>query len=521
MKIKNAFELVMRLLALLVLSDCFTHRFSRRFWCFVRFGKAALISTFGGKTFLLLHIHLQPPVLLSPLNSEHNGWNLESSEATFKIKTRMGSTNSGSDDPVKKYGVQDPTNKNNFTCNFCGQVVKGGVFRFKHHMVGGYKDVKKCPNCPGHVQEEIKAYLEKKQNLKAQQQMEQARFQMYEPDEYDDVGEEDVEIGSSRKMPPPKKPKQKGPMDTYYTPNPHEVVKSRKGGRQQTINEVCQKDLRDKVCREIARWFYDAAIPYNATTYNSFKLMVEVIGQFSLGMKPPSMYELRVPLLRNEVQDVKIQILEHEQEWAEKGCSILSDGWRDSVVQKDITNFMVNSPKGSVFVKSIETVSDVSKDANLLFHVLDKMVEEVGEKNVVQVVTDNTLVYVKAGKLLEAKREHLYWTPCAAHCLDLMLEDIGKKVPKSGKRQSGPTKIKLQKKLVDGEKYPTMGYIYEAMDRAKEAIRDSFSNADDYKTAFQIIYQRWECQLHKPLHAAGHFLNSGIFYKDTIGVACE
>nr|KAJ0214425.1 hypothetical protein LSAT_V11C400161270 [Lactuca sativa] len=33
-------------------------------------------------------------------------------------------------------------------------------------------------------------------------------------------------------------------------------------------------------------------------------------------------------------------------------------------------------------------------------------------------------------KLLEAKIEHLYWTPCAAHCLDLMLEDIGKKVPK-------------------------------------------------------------------------------------------
>ena len=24
------------------------------------------------------------------------------------------------------------------------------------------------------------------------------------------------------------------------------------------------------------------------------------------------------------------------------------------------------------------------------------------------------------------KRHHLFWTPCAAHCLDLMLEDIGK-----------------------------------------------------------------------------------------------
>jgi len=33
---------------------------------------------------------------------------------------------------------------------------------------------------------------------------------------------------------------------------------------------------------------------------------------------------------------------------------------------------------------------------------------------------------VLAGKLLEEKRPHLYWTPCAVHCIDLMLEDIRK-----------------------------------------------------------------------------------------------
>ncbi|XP_039033718.1 uncharacterized protein LOC120169675 [Hibiscus syriacus] len=67
-----------------------------------------------------------------------------------------------------------------------------------------------------------------------------------------------------------------------------------------------------------------------------------------------------------------------------------------------------------------------------------------------------------------------------------------------------------------------MGYIYEAMDRAKEAIRDSFPNReDDYKKAFEIIDHRWECQLHKPLHAAGHFLNPGIFYDEVGGVLCE
>ena len=33
---------------------------------------------------------------------------------------------------------------------------------------------------------------------------------------------------------------------------------------------------------------------------------------------------------------------------------------------------------------------------------------------------------VLIGKFLEAKYQNLYWTPCAAHCLDLMLEDIFK-----------------------------------------------------------------------------------------------
>ena len=64
-------------------------------------------------------------------------------------------------------------------------------------------------------------------------------------------------------------------------------------------------------------------------------------------------------------------------------------------------------------------------------------------------------------------------------------------------------------RLVNGEKYPVMGYIYKAMYRAKEFICDSFSNADDYKTAFQIIDRMWECKMHKPLHPARHFFELG------------
>ncbi|KAL8161314.1 hypothetical protein V2J09_012803 [Rumex salicifolius] len=35
-------------------------------------------------------------------------------------------------------------------------------------------------------------------------------------------------------------------------------------------------------------------------------------------------------------------------------------------------------------------------------------------------------IFVSAGKLLQAHYPHIYWTPCVAHCLDMILEDIGK-----------------------------------------------------------------------------------------------
>lgn len=58
------------------------------------------------------------------------------------------------------------------------------------------------------------------------------------------------------------------------------------------------------------------------------------------------------------------------------------------------------------------------------------MVETVGEDNVVQVVTYNDASYKAAGgwgDVIE-KRKKLFWTPCAPHCLHLILEDFKKKL---------------------------------------------------------------------------------------------
>ena len=56
-------------------------------------------------------------------------------------------------------------------------------------------------------------------------------------------------------------------------------------------------------------------------------------------------------------------------------------------------------------------------------------------------------------------------------------------------------------RLVDGDDKPTMGFIYEAMDRAKQAIMENVKYHDKY---IKIIDARWNDQLHHPLHATGN-----------------
>ncbi|RDY06920.1 hypothetical protein CR513_09035, partial [Mucuna pruriens] len=73
-----------------------------------------------------------------------------------------------------------------------------------------------------------------------------------------------------------------------------------------------------------------------------------------------------------------------------------------------------------MFVKSIDAFKFM-KTENKVYQLLNSFVEEIGEKNIIQEVTNNGSNYVVTGKLLQATRTKLFWTLCVAHCLDLML----------------------------------------------------------------------------------------------------
>ena len=196
------------------------------------------------------------------------------------------------------------------------------------------------------------------------------------------------------------------------------------GTLQPTLDDHWKKELRETACDYICRWWYDVDIPFNASRSPYYEPMFDAIHAAGKGFKGPTMHELRGYHLQREIESINEYLKEFKDSWARTGCTIMSYGWTDQR-NHTIINFLVFCPRGTMFLKSVDA-SDKVKDGQLLFQLLDQVVEEVGVANVVQVITDNASNYVLVGKLLEEKHKTIFWTPCVAHCIDLMLEDIGK-----------------------------------------------------------------------------------------------
>ena len=152
-------------------------------------------------------------------------------------------------------------------------------------------------------------------------------------------------------------------------------------------------------------------------------MLSEANAQFGSGYKPPSPYQLGQPLLKDVVKFTSTMREEHERAWKHYGCTLMSDGWSDRR-GRHLINFLVNSPEGTYFLESVDASSEVH-DAFMLADLLGKKIEEIGKEKVVQVITDNGANYKAAGRILMERFPSLFWSPCAAHCLDIMLEDIG------------------------------------------------------------------------------------------------
>ncbi|KAK8935149.1 hypothetical protein KSP39_PZI013556 [Platanthera zijinensis] len=312
--------------------------------------------------------------------------------------------------------IQDASGKKKYKCLHCGTIYSGGgINRMKQHLAGVKGNIGACKKVAHDIrhqmQENLKGISEKKQEVQESRE----NISIYD----DHIIEE--EKGSTNSITQNFLAQDKGKrkideINSYFAPRTS-------SGSQPSIKSVlASKQVVHRADMAVARWFYDSCIPMNALNSVYAQKAIDAIAAIGPGYKLPTYYMMRVNLLRDCREECKLLVEAHRNSWKETGCTLMADGWTD-VRSRTLINFLVYCPRGLSFLKSVDA-SDIKKDANTLCELFSEVVEWVGVANIVQIVTDNAANYKKAGALLHEKFANIYWSPCAAHCLNLILKEI-------------------------------------------------------------------------------------------------
>lgn len=348
-------------------------------------------------------------------------------------------------DPGWEHGVAQDERKKKVKCNYCEKIVSGGINRFKQHLARIPGEVAPCKHAPEEVylkiKENMKWHRTGRRNGQTDANELSAYFMQSDNEEEEDEKEESLHHISKERLIDGDKRSSKDLRSTFRGMSPGggsepSVKRSRLDSvflkttkrpteqlhKQALVKRGANRRSRKEVMSAICKFFCYAGIPFQSANSVYFHKMLETVGQYGSGLVGPSCQLISGRLLQDEVATIKTYLVELKASWAITGCSILVDSRKDSDGRTSI-NFLVSCPRGVYFVSSVNA-TEVADDPSNLFRVLDAVVDEIGEENVVQVITENTPNYKAAGKMLEEKRRNLFWTPCATYCIDHMLEDF-------------------------------------------------------------------------------------------------
>ncbi|KAI9180340.1 hypothetical protein LWI28_003750 [Acer negundo] len=394
-------------------------------------------------------------------------------------------------DPGWEHCVAQDEKKKRVKCNYCEKTISGGINRFKQHLARIPGEVAFCDKAPEDV------YLKIKENMKWHRTGRRHRkpdtkeisaFYMHSDNEDeeeeqdgrylqcaskdmvaidDKVSDSDIRYNVKGRSPSSSgngaEPlMRRSRLDSVFlktlksqTSPHHRQVKAK------TSNE---RKNRKEVLSAICKFFYHAGIPSNAANSPYFHKMLELVGQYGQGLQGPSSRQLSGRFLQDEISTIKENLAELKASWSITGCSVMADSWND-VQGRTLINFLVSCPRGLYFVSTIEA-TDVMQDAANIFKLLDKVVEEIGEENVVQY----------ARKSLE------------------------------------PIAQVLQK--IESNESRSVSFIYNDMCQTKLAIKAI--HGDDvrkYEPFWNVIDSQWNSLFHHPLHVAAYFLNPSYRYR--------
>ncbi|XP_059663870.1 uncharacterized protein LOC132309596 [Cornus florida] len=244
--------------------------------------------------------------------------------------------------------------------------------------------------------------------------------------------------------------------------------------------ETIKKMDKSEVDKKLAKHIILNNISFNVVQTQSFIDFVKSVAEFGSTYKLPSYSTLRTKLIPDSKTEVEAYIGNVKKTWVATGCTLMSDIWSD-MKQRAFINIIAYSPGGVVFMNSFE----ISKDTKIgvyLKDIMSSVIEDIGPNHVVQFITDNASNFESAGDMLIEVEDGLRLLVASSEWrgLDYNKRGMGLKVASiiqsvefwsKGKEviQTLEPLVRVLR-LVDGDG-STTGYLYEAMERAKETIK--------------------------------------------------
>ena len=279
-----------------------------------------------------------------------------------------------------------PDNLPTVQCIYCDKTFVGGAFRIRGHLIGDKKiGLKRCPKVPDSVV---------------------SQFTEIEDKRYEE-----------------QKKKQKLAALNQATSSASTSNKA-SFGKQTMLPDMIKACAKKEADTAIARMFFANGLAFNLAESRYFKEACAAVVRSGAGYVPPSRKSISTTLLDNEVRSVDIRVNSHLSDTVNTGLTMISDGW-SNVQNRPLINFLSVTPEGAVFLGACDTSGEV-KDSAYIAEKFGEQIEKVGADKVVQIITDSASNCVAARKLIAKKYPHTTCAPCAAHCVDLLLEDIGK-----------------------------------------------------------------------------------------------
>ncbi|KAH6555369.1 hypothetical protein KP509_1Z261600 [Ceratopteris richardii] len=320
-------------------------------------------------------------------------------------------------------GVEKDTKKSNshhWTCKYCGKRYTSGATRLLQHIskLGG--QVAACKEIPDHIASEIRQKMMGSPSTLPTSVRGYASHSSRATDSTSSHEEEspfhDSNVGSSSQSPLQRESQSMRQSGLGQAP----------GHVKSSLTWIKEKQKIADI--EIARTVIMENLSFNLLNSNQWKIMVKAISEVGpyQGWSGPSYSDMRTTKIDEEKKRIDLSLAPMREKWFRYGCTILSDGWKDRK-NRGILNILVSCPIGTFFLRVVEVGKKGKKTTGVfIYRHIKKAIEEVGSSNVVQVVTDNASYCRHMGQLLEGEYPHIVWTPCETHCLDLLMEDIGK-----------------------------------------------------------------------------------------------